>query len=464
MTGELNHFFTSLPGYGHVAPKTKEGRLVTIVYAIVGIPLTFLYLSNIGNFMAECFRLFYKKICCGICVYCCQGHERSSSLGMAYSRRVTVDMSESTNKQRVELAVHDNCAFDEQEVDIKETGGDDFLTEANNDQVTMSSFNIAPQVQSQYVDSGKIDVNNCSVDVDGTSSNEGDICGDSIDKSANQDGREDGIINLQEMGKKEIKTDDVDVKICCLKGEPEPISTSKLVSHSTAAIVQFDLRDRKSNLQKDKISFVLADVSENASNFQTSYIHDVNINDNQIFVENETNEEQIKTIQRVKHSKTIEINKEKRKALAESKKIEVENFKQKQSILLVRSADDILHQEAHINDEMQTDKVTVPISICLIIISMYIFGGAVLFTYWEEWDLLTGSYFCFVTLSTIGFGDIVPGTDMKDWASHSKLVLCALWLALGLSLLAMCFNLMQEEVKEKCIWIGHKLGILKECE
>ncbi len=49
-------------GYGHVAPKTSWGRLVTIIYALIGIPLTFLYLSNIGNFLADCFRLFYKKV------------------------------------------------------------------------------------------------------------------------------------------------------------------------------------------------------------------------------------------------------------------------------------------------------------------------------------------------------------------------------------------------------------------
>jgi len=49
-------------GYGHVAPKTKWGRLITIVYALVGIPLTFLYLSNMGNFMAKCFRLFYQRV------------------------------------------------------------------------------------------------------------------------------------------------------------------------------------------------------------------------------------------------------------------------------------------------------------------------------------------------------------------------------------------------------------------
>jgi len=114
--------------------------------------------------------------------------------------------------------------------------------------------------------------------------------------------------------------------------------------------------------------------------------------------------------------------------------------------------------------EHDSGKVTVPITICLIIIAGYIFAGAVLFTLWEDWDYLTGSYFCFITLSTIGFGDIVPGTDMDKWASSEKLVLCALWLAFGLSLLAMCFNLMQEEVKEKSRWIGLRLGLLRDDE
>jgi hypothetical protein len=46
----------SLLGYGHIAPKTPIAKIVTIFYAILGIPLTVLCWSNIGDAMANAFR------------------------------------------------------------------------------------------------------------------------------------------------------------------------------------------------------------------------------------------------------------------------------------------------------------------------------------------------------------------------------------------------------------------------
>ncbi len=66
------------------------------------------------------------------------------------------------------------------------------------------------------------------------------------------------------------------------------------------------------------------------------------------------------------------------------------------------------------------------------------------------------------SLSTIGFGDLVPGMsvradDLKD-AIQLSFIFCSLYLLLGMALIAMCFNLMQEEVIAKvrsCAqWIG----------
>ena len=54
-------------GYGHIAPKTAVAKVVTIFYAIIGIPLTVLCWSNIGDAMANAFRFTYWRIFCYLC-------------------------------------------------------------------------------------------------------------------------------------------------------------------------------------------------------------------------------------------------------------------------------------------------------------------------------------------------------------------------------------------------------------
>ncbi|KAG8196592.1 hypothetical protein JTE90_014153 [Oedothorax gibbosus] len=110
-------------------------------------------------------------------------------------------------------------------------------------------------------------------------------------------------------------------------------------------------------------------------------------------------------------------------------------------------------------------RVAVPITLCLMILVSYISGGAVLFSLWEGWGFLDGSYFCFVTLSTIGFGDLVPGVSVvSDDGTQEKLVICSLYLLVGMALIAMCFNLMQEEVIHKVRNCGRRIGIIKDQE
>ena len=115
------------------------------------------------------------------------------------------------------------------------------------------------------------------------------------------------------------------------------------------------------------------------------------------------------------------------------------------------------------------EDVTVPFSLCLLVMAAYILGGALLFSQWEGWGYLDGSYFCFITLSTIGFGDMVPGgsmigqmsdeEDMKLEPSpfNKKFVLCSLYILLGMALIAMCFNLMQEKVVKGFRSLGKRL-------
>ena len=43
-------------GYGDQTPKTASGKVVTIVYAILGMPLMLFCLSSTGHAMAQSFR------------------------------------------------------------------------------------------------------------------------------------------------------------------------------------------------------------------------------------------------------------------------------------------------------------------------------------------------------------------------------------------------------------------------
>ncbi|XP_022226679.2 uncharacterized protein LOC111076923 [Drosophila obscura] len=103
----------------------------------------------------------------------------------------------------------------------------------------------------------------------------------------------------------------------------------------------------------------------------------------------------------------------------------------------------------------------VPIWLCVFLVVSYILGGAALFAHWENWSFLDSAYFCFITLTTIGFGDFVPAKGVKD-ESEQSIAYCSLYLLFGIALLAMSFNLVQEEFIANVKEVARRLGILKD--
>ncbi|OUC46418.1 Ion channel [Trichinella nativa] len=108
------------------------------------------------------------------------------------------------------------------------------------------------------------------------------------------------------------------------------------------------------------------------------------------------------------------------------------------------------------------NRALVPLWLVLLTMLAYLAVGALLFAVWERWDLLDSFYFCFVSLATIGFGDLFPGASMRDdSAAQEKLVITSLYLLFGMALIAMCFNLAQEEVVNKVVTLVSRFGIIK---
>lgn len=57
----INYSFLP-PGYAN-KPSTNEGKLATIAYALVGIPLMLLFLSTIGGLLGRCLKHLYQFCC-----------------------------------------------------------------------------------------------------------------------------------------------------------------------------------------------------------------------------------------------------------------------------------------------------------------------------------------------------------------------------------------------------------------
>jgi hypothetical protein len=117
-----------------------------------------------------------------------------------------------------------------------------------------------------------------------------------------------------------------------------------------------------------------------------------------------------------------------------------------------------------------TEHVRIPISLCLLIILLYICGGALLFNRLENWTFLEGSYFCFTSLGTIGFGDLIPGlyhsyqVQYQTSAAHSSaeqlsVFASSAYILVGMALIAMCFNLVQDEVVIIVRRLGNYFGV-----
>uniref|UniRef100_A0A1B0BHH9 Potassium channel domain-containing protein n=1 Tax=Glossina palpalis gambiensis TaxID=67801 RepID=A0A1B0BHH9_9MUSC len=102
----------------------------------------------------------------------------------------------------------------------------------------------------------------------------------------------------------------------------------------------------------------------------------------------------------------------------------------------------------HFSGKGRIQHYQVPLIIVILILIFYVCLGTMVFALWENWSLIDGAYFCFVTLTTIGCSGLIPEKTIHG--SELQLILCCAYLLLGLVLVAMSFNILETQLIWSC--------------
>ncbi|KAK7152939.1 hypothetical protein R3I93_010995 [Phoxinus phoxinus] len=145
-----------------------------------------------------------------------------------------------------------------------------------------------------------------------------------------------------------------------------------------------------------------------------------------------------------------------------------ESFRVKNSMTKSFSCPDLDRMDSPINCSKlftgigeKMDRFNVPLLVILMVVFAYMVVCSQILRCWEkEMDHFDAFYFTFITLTTIGFGDIVP--------KHPKyLMVTFLFIIMGMAIMSMAFKLGQSQIINcyrrciKCLSMG-KIGIHKD--
>ncbi|CAF0829620.1 unnamed protein product [Rotaria sp. Silwood1] len=100
----------------------------------------------------------------------------------------------------------------------------------------------------------------------------------------------------------------------------------------------------------------------------------------------------------------------------------------------------------------------VPFWVPITLLILYLIAGSLLFATWEGWSYIDSAYFSFITFTTIGFGDLVPGETTITHRNGRSLI-CAMYLLFGVMLTALSFKLIQEDIDRIKSRLLQRLGI-----
>lgn len=73
----------------------------------------------------------------------------------------------------------------------------------------------------------------------------------------------------------------------------------------------------------------------------------------------------------------------------------------------------------------------------VLFLGVYLSAGAAVFMQWEKWTFFDGFYFSFITMTTVGLGDLVPGEYL--------MLLCTVYILIGLALTSTIIELVRRQ-------------------
>ncbi|XP_011306044.1 uncharacterized protein [Fopius arisanus] len=462
------------PSYGHIAPKTPKGKIVTIFYAILGIPLMLLCLSNIGDIMASSFRFLYWKVCCYICVRPPKPRRaRSGTLSRGYSvrqgsgrggwnRGASLRRSIRTSQRSADSALGLSDSM------TRSTDNDyrgyqlsrRFEGDGNsNESKSYGQRSTLPKTASPR-----------NLNVTGTSRYPYDYrCASVTPRIGSRSGRLTGGAiagTTQSLDRRLlVGSSDVDRTPVLFNkyaiDEPE-FNESRMTRNKRDLLDDFESTKRNSR-RSDRATTDYATLPRSSGSGLPRRARSVH--------PGALGQEPGVYLEMAKPRKIPPLNN--RRPRSNLGYIPRPQRREAPSPRIMSPMGFAVHRQIYVDDiEFDDYSATVedqaikpvPIWLCVFLVVSYILAGAVLFMSWEHWEFLDSAYFCFITLTTIGFGDFVPAHKLPNYPAHMGIALCSLYLLFGIALLAMSFNLVQEEVITNVKTVAKRLGIIKDKE
>ncbi|XP_050093309.1 uncharacterized protein LOC126576184 [Anopheles aquasalis] len=479
-------------GYGHIAPKTAMGKISTIFYAILGIPLMLLCLSNIGDIMASSFRFLYWRVCCYVCT---REPKRPSSRRSRNSRGTVRQSRSSMRTGQGPGTLRRSHVPGRNSQRSADSGFDPYYEPGLSHSYSDTDCRYNAAMEDPYYTENDRRGNhqaNQSLKYD----------------TSNSNGAGGQRQKMRGPSKADMFIDDEYLlESQSLKRPPTQSRAESVVTdHSQRSLQKSRLNEKEKEYRKRP--------SENRAQSMDRRIfqHDSQIDEdspcktpilcNKYAIDNHdepvkqtrpnprsqsmprqtrygdrllpdrlpyyTEDNELAEMQTVR--KSMPRRREPRPVPAPSPRIMSPMgfavHRQARHLQNVMDDNSIYDDEWDMHSgELPPSSIVrpVPIWLCVFLVVSYIIAGAFMFSEWEEWSFLDSAYFCFITLTTIGFGDFVPAQGVKN-DSEVSIALCSLYLLFGIALLAMSFNLVQEEVISNVKSVARRLGILKEEE